>query len=319
VEDILFFVANLGLFFFAYVILTVGLNIQFGYAGLLNFAYITFWAIGAYVTGVLILGPAPGHGITYILGFNLPFLVALIAGGVAAGALAALMGALILRRLRSDFVAIGLFALSFALYDIVGNYTPLFNGWDGILGVLPPLNIFQLDANAFTIYYLVPVGLATLILYWAANLLQNSPYGRALRAVRDDIDVAASFGKNTVWLRWSALVIGCIYAGIAGGLMIGFLSALSPASWASSETFIIWAALIVGGAGNNRGMLLGTFLFVIVALEATRLIPMPANVQNLIPALRLIVIGAVLIVVLLFRPQGLLPERRRIYALPGQS
>jgi len=311
-----YYLANLGVFFCGYAILALGLNIQFGYAGVLNFAYITFWAIGAYVTGVFMLGPAsPILGETYILGLHFPFLVGLLAGGITAGLVATAMGTLILRRLRSDFVGIALFALSFALYDLVGNFTPLFNGWDGILGVPLPLNFFGLDAEQFILYYLIPSGILAGILYWVASRLSKSPYGRALRAIREDEVVAAAFGKNTYLLRLSALVIGCVFAGLSGGLMIGFLTAMAPAAWTNAETFVVWTAVIVGGMGSNRGAVLGTFVIVILLTEGTRLLPVPLELQNQLPALRGIVIGLILIAVLYWRRRGLIPEERPQYRL----
>jgi len=313
---LVYYAANLGLFFCGYVILALGLNIQFGYAGVLNFAYIAFWAIGAYITAVFMLGPSTAFsGETYILGLRLPFIVALLAGGVAAGLLAVAMGGLILRRLRGDFIGIGLFALSFALYDVVGNYTPLFNGWAGVIGVPPPLNFFNLNAEQYILYYLIPSGLLAVLLYWVAQRLSRSPYGRALRALREDETVAATFGKNTFRLRLSAMVIGCIYAGLAGGLMIGFLSAMAPASWSAAETFIIWTAVIVGGLGNNRGSVLGVLVIIILLGEGTRLLPLPLEMQSLVPPLRGIIIGAVLIAILYWRPKGLIPEERTKYHL----
>jgi ABC-type branched-subunit amino acid transport system permease subunit len=317
---LVYYAANLGLFFCGYAILTLGLNIQFGFAGVLNFAYIAFWAIGAYITAVFLLGPSTAFsGETYILGLQLPFIVALLAGGVAAGMLAVAMGALILRRLRGDFIGIGLFALSFALYDLVGGYKPLFNGWDGIIGIPLPLNFLNLDPEQFIIFYLIPSGLLAAVLYWVAQRFSKSPYGRALRATREDEMVAASFGKNTYRLRLTAMVIGCIYAGLAGGLMIGFLGAMAPASWTNAETFIIWTALIVGGLGNNRGAILGVLVIIIVLGEGSRLLPLPIELQSLVPAVRGIVIGLVLIAVLYWRPKGLVPEKRPDYHLDARQ
>jgi ABC-type branched-subunit amino acid transport system permease subunit len=233
--------------------------------------------------------------------------------------LAVAMGALILRRLRGDFIGIGLFALSFALYDLVGGYKPLFNGWDGIIGIPLPLNFLNLDPEQFIIFYLIPSGLLAAVLYWVAQRFSKSPYGRALRATREDEMVAASFGKNTYRLRLTAMVIGCIYAGLAGGLMIGFLGAMAPASWTNAETFIIWTALIVGGLGNNRGAILGVLVIIIVLGEGSRLLPLPIELQSLVPAVRGIVIGLVLIAVLYWRPKGLVPEKRPDYHLDARQ
>ena len=315
---LLFYISALLVYFFVNNILTWGLNIQFGYTGILNFAFIVFVAIGAYITGVTSLGrPDPYSGQTYIFGFSWPFPLTLLAGGVAAALFGVLVGFIALKRLRSDYMAIVTVAVGAISYDFIGNFTPLFNGWDGLGGVPSPLiDTLNLDFATYQWFFVALAGVVMLILWWVAHRIYNSPFGRTLRSIREDIDVSEAFGKNTFRYRMIAMVIGCFYAGIAGGLLMEFISAFNPSGWTAGETFVIWAALLIGGRGNNWGAILGALLVPVVFQEATRFLPQFGSAE-LIPALRNIIVGALLILVLWFRPQGIIPERKkRFYELP---
>jgi branched-chain amino acid transport system permease protein len=318
-EAILFYASALLVYFFIYNILTWGLNIQFGYTGILNFAFIIFMAIGAYIYGVTTLTP-PGQfsGQTYILGLSWPFPLNLIAGGVVAALFGVLVGLIALKRLRSDYMAIVTVAVGAIVYDFIGNYTPLFNGWDGLGGVPSPLyNTVNLDFQTYQWFYVAMTAVVMLILWWVANRIYKSPFGRTLRSIREDIDVSEAFGKNAFRYRMIAMVIGCFYAGIAGGLLVGYVSAFSPGGWTAGETFVVWAALLIGGRGNNWGAVLGALLVPVLFQEVTRFLPQISANADLIPALRNIIVGSLLILVLWLRPQGIIPERKaRFLELP---
>jgi branched-chain amino acid transport system permease protein len=320
-SPVLYYALTLVVFWFVFNILSWGLNIQFGYTGILNFAFIVFMAIGAYITGVFALPQANGiAGQTYVLGLSWPFPLTLIMGGLAAAALGFFVGLIALKRLRSDYMAIVTVAVGAIAYDFVGNETGLFNGWDGIGGVPQPLmERFNIDPITYQYVFVVIAGIITLILWWLANRIYSSPFGRTLRSIREDLDVSEAFGKNTFKYRMLAMIIGCFYAGIAGGVLISFITALNPSGWTTGETFVIWTALLVGGTGNNWGAMLGALLVPVGFQEATRFLPQVSNNSDLIPALRNIIVGALLIVVLWFRPQGIIPERKarfNIFRIP---
>ena len=133
-----YYIFTLAFFLFDYFILAMGLNIQYGETGILNFAYIGFVAIGAYVTGALSLPNSAGTGQYYIFGFSLPFPVNLLLGGLTASAFAVVVALIALRRLRTDYLAMVLISLSLVLYDVCNNYVPLFNGADGLYNVPEP-------------------------------------------------------------------------------------------------------------------------------------------------------------------------------------
>ncbi len=313
-----YYLVTLGVYFVIYNVLTWGLNIQFGYAGIPNFTYITFMAAGAYFSGVVGIGPSTNpRYVQYILGFNWPFPLTLIFGALVAALLGALLGFVVLNRLRSDYLAIVTFSLGFIAYDFVASYLPLFNGFEGIAGAqLPLVNVVSLDYNGYQVAFLAIGVVIAAILWFVANRIYNSPIGRTMRAIREDIDVAEALGKNTFKFRMIALVIGCFYAGVGGALTIEFVSAFNPSGWTAPETFIIWAALLVGGRGNNIGVMLGSILVPITLFELTRFIPISAEHPVLLEGLRFMLVGSLLILVLWFRPQGALPERKRFYEIP---
>jgi branched-chain amino acid transport system permease protein len=313
---IVYELATLAVFFCIYNIMTWGLNIQFGAAGILNFTFITFMAVGAYVAGVFSLPPQqPGTGVTYVLGLNWHFPLPQIMGGLAAALLGFLVGLVALKRLRSDYLAIVTLAVGSIAYTIVGNYTPLFSGWDGLVGVPAPMNEWiNLDLLTYELFY-VGVSFAFMLIFWFfSHRLLMSPLGRTMRAVRDDVDVAEAFGKDTFRVRMMAMVIGCAYAGVAGALLIGFTGAMSPAGWTAPETFVLWAVLLIGGRGNLVGTMVGTALIIVLFNESTRFLPTNFLTPNLVATIRNIIIGALLIATLRIRPAGVLPEVRRRFA-----
>lgn len=312
-----YYVITVGVVFVTYNILTWGLNIQFGYTGIPNFTYMAFWAAGGYFTGVTTLAKSSTPGVQYILGLAWPWPLTLLAGAVAAGLLGLVVGAVTLGRLRSDYLAIVTFSLGFVAYDFVGSFRPLFNGFDGISGIPSPFaDVLPLDLNGYLAFFLCLSTVIMLALWWAANRIYSSALGRTMRAIRDDIDVAEALGKDTFRFRLTAFVIGSIYAGVAGGLTVEFITAMNTSAWAATETFIVWAAMLLGGRANNLGSVLGTLLLPVLFVEGTRFIPEIPSYPTLVPGLRVMIIGALLILILWVRPQGLLPEKRPFYELP---
>ncbi len=141
--------------------------------------------------------------------------------------------------------------------------------------------------------------------------LTESPYGRSLRAMRDNDVVADSIGKNLLSMRTAMLVTGGAVAGLSGGILVSYITTWSPAEWGYAETVVLFAAVIIGGAGNRWGAVLGAVLVPVGFEEVTRYIPTSNNLPpNLIPSLEWVAIGLLIIGFLWFRPQGVLPERK---------
>lgn len=319
-SPLVYYLVTLAFFFLAYSVLGWGLNIQFGEGGILNFAYIGFVAIGAYITGVTSMGKPQGTGEQYILGISLPFPVGLILGGLAACVFAVLVALIALRRLRTDYLAMVLISLSLVLYDVINNFVPLFNGADGLNNVpLPMAGVFNLDGNSFVPFFAGVTLIITLIMWFLMSRITRSPLGRTFRAIRDDPDVAAALGKGVFRYQLIAMLIGSFYAGIGGGLIIEFSSSFNTSAWLPGETFLIFAAVIVGGLGNNKGVILGALIVPVLFVQLPRFLPDIPGHPGLILNIDAIAIGVLLMVVLWFRPQGLIPERRRRSALPSRA
>jgi branched-chain amino acid transport system permease protein len=292
----------------------LGLSQQFGIGGVTNFGFIIFQAAGAYTAAVLSLPSSGAFGgfQHYVLGWNLPFpfpwIGAMIVGGLLAIPFAAIVG----KRLRGDFAAVGLLVTAVMFNLLVNNYVPLFNGAAGLSLVPAPLQShFNPQGATYQWGYGIAALLLALAIYWFCQRITNSPFGRTQRAVRDNDLVADSLGKNLRSLRTSSLVIGGAIAGLSGAVLVGFINLWDPQAWGYAETVVLFAAVIIGGLGNHRGAILGAILVPVAFEEATRYIPPVNGNPNLIPALQWVVIGCLILVFLWFRPQGILPERRR--------
>lgn len=317
-----YYVFTLVFFLFDYFILAMGLNIQYGETGILNFAYIGFVAIGAYVTGATSLPNSALTGEHYILGLSLPFPINLLLGGVAAMLLAFIIALISLRRLRTDYLAMVLISLSLVLYDICNNFVPLFNGADGIYNVPEPFaGALKLTTNSFVPFFAAVAGVIAAILWWVMSRITRSPLGRTFRAIRDDSGVASALGKGVFRYQLTSMLIGSFYAGIGGGLIIQFGGSFNTSAWLPGETFVIFAVIIVGGVGNNLGLLLGSLVVEVLVVHLPAFLPAIPGHDGLIQYIDSMVIGVLLMVFLWFRPQGLVPERTRRTSLllPGMS
>ena len=312
-----FYVFTLVFFLFDYFILAMGLNIQFGETGILNFAYIGFVALGAYVTGAVSLPTSVGTAQQYIFGFNMPFPFSLLAGGVAAMLMAVVVAFITLRRLRTDYLAMVLISLSLVLYDVINNYVRLFNGADGLYNVPQPMaGIFHLTSNAFVIFFACVTGVVAMIMWFFMGRITRSPLGRTFRAIRDDPDVASALGKGVFRYQLTSMLIGSFYAGIGGGLIIQFGGSFNPSAWLPGETFVVFAVIIVGGVGNNVGLLVGALLVETLLIHLPAFLPDIPGHPGLIEYVDSMVIGIALMIMLWFRPQGLVPERLRRFRVP---
>src|SRR5487761_1750519 len=306
-----YYVFTLVFFLFDYFILAMGLNIQYGETGILNFAYIGFVALGAYVTGVTAL-PSHVAGQFYILGLGLPFPVNTLLGGLAAMAMSALVALITLRRLRTDYLAIVLISLSLVFYDFCNNYVSLFNGADGLYNVPEPFaKALGLTVNSFIPFFACVTAVVSLLMWFVMSRVTRAPLGRSFRAIRDDHVVAAALGKNVFWMQLKSMLIGSFYAGVGGGLLIQFGGSFNPTAWLPGETFVVFAVLIVGGAGNNIGMFVGALLVETLLVHLPAFLPEIPGHPGLIEYIDLALVGVVLMAMLWFRPQGIVPSRVR--------
>ena len=290
------------------------LNLQLGVSGVLNFAFIVFQAAGAYTAAVVTLGPATKNGYQqYVGGAHWPFPLPVLAAAVVGALIALVVGAFSLRRLRSDYQAIVMLVVSLIATLIATNDIGLVNGPNGLSLVPKPL-ASVLGVSPYGIQYQwFFVGItaaACLVAYWFVHRITSSPLGRTLRAMRENEQVAMALGKNIVWLRLMIFMIGGALAAASGAILVILISAWSPSSWLFPETFSFFAAVIIGGSGNNLGVLVGALLVPVGFLEAARFLPQFGN-PALVGALQWIAVGVLLLVFLWFWPRGVIPERRR--------
>ena len=301
----------------------LGLSQQFGVGGVTNFGFIIFQAAGGYVAAILALPAASANGgfQSYIGGLNLPFPMPWIGAAVAGGVLALPFTFLVGRRLRGDFAAVGLLVTAVLLNLLVTNYRPLFNGDAGLSLIPQPLQ-GEFDPTSSSYQWIFTAGaiVCCALVYLLVSRITNSPYGRSLRAMRDNDTVADSLGKNLLAMRTAMLVTGGAIAGLSGGILVSYITTWSPAAWGYAETVVLFAAVIIGGAGNHLGAVLGAILVPVGFEEVTRYIPTSNNLPpNLIPSLEWVAIGLLIVIFLWVRPQGILPERKRVIKDAGTS
>jgi branched-chain amino acid transport system permease protein len=233
--------------------------------------------------------------------------------------LALIVGAIALRHLRGIYFSIVTLGAVYVLYIFAGQFVPLFNGFNGVSGLFDPMgDVLGLDFNSYPFFYL---GLCVAVLagVWVlVARLSGSRFGLALRSLREDERAAAAFGRDIYVMKLKAYVLGAGLGGLGGALFAGYLSAFNPSAWSPIETIVLYSAILVGGRGNIRGVFLGVVVMIVFIQESTRFLPDVPGYPAIVPALREIVIGAVLVLFLRFRPQGLLPERRYVDRPPSK-
>jgi branched-chain amino acid transport system permease protein len=316
-----YYAANLLIYAGIDIIACLALNLQFGVSGIVNFSFIVFQAVGAYAAAILSLPPDTANGgfQHYVGGLQLPFPVPWIGGAIAGGLLAIPVGFVVLRKLRSDYQAIALLVLSVIANTVITNADKFLGGAAGLALVPPPLSD-HIDPNteSYQYLYIGITAVAVVIAFAVVNRVVNSPYGRSLRAMREREIAAASIGKNPVNLKMTIFIVGGVIAGLSGAILVGFIQIWAPSVWLYPETIILFAAVIVGGRGNNIGAILGALLVPVGFEEVTRLLNNNPNIANLGPpnlisALQWVAIGLLILGFLWFRPQGVRPEPRTVF------
>jgi len=301
----------------------LGLNLQFGVSGITNFGFIIYQAVGAYVAAVLSMpGDAANGGFqTYIGGLHMPFPFPWIGAALAGAIIAVPTGLVVRRSLRPDYAAVAMLVTAVFLNTFVNNFRPLFNGAAGLALVPAPFSgIFNSQSASYQVYYTLFALFLVGLVYLVVRLISESPYGRSLRAMRDDELTAGAIGKNTDKMRMTILVVGGAIGGLSGAMLVGFINLWAPSAWTYPETIVLIAAIIVGGRGNHVGAMFGALLVPVGFLEVTRYIP-PFGPPGLVPALEWVVTGILILAFLWARPEGILRERRRRLAkfLPVQG
>lgn len=291
----------------------LGLNLQFGVSGITNFGFIIYQAVGAYVAAILSLpGDSANGGFqVYLGGLHMPFPLPWIGAALAGAVIAVPTGLVVRRSLRPDYAAVAMLVTAVFLNTFVNNFRALFNGAAGLALVPSPLGgVLNSQSVGYQVAYSAFALVLVAVVYFVVRLITESPYGRSLRAMRDDELVAGAIGKNTDRMRMTILVVGGAIGGLSGAMLVGFINLWAPSAWTYPETIVLIAAIIVGGRGNNIGAMFGALLVPVGFLEITRYIP-PFGPPGLVPALEWVVTGILILIFLWARPEGILRERRR--------
>lgn len=280
-----------------FMILALALNLQWGMTGMVNFGIAGFYAVGAYTSGLL----------TVDAGW--PFL----AGFFGAGLLSMVLGvglALLSLRLRDDFLAIVTLGFAELVRLFLLNEDWLTYGPRGLpIDVRPMSGVFGRDGYA--LFYLGFVALTIVVVFIINERIRKSPYGRVVKAIREDDIVAQTLGKNVLRFRVQVFALGAFFMGIAGALNAHYIQNISPDAYTPTIAIFIWMCVITGGAGNNKGLLIGAGL-VMLLLEGTRFLGeifsfLDAEKSS---AIRIIIISVLLIAAIRFRPEGIMPEEK---------
>jgi branched-chain amino acid transport system permease protein len=305
-----------------YGVFCLGLNVEWGYTGLFNIGIAGFFAVGAYTSALITTSMPTGLYAQYVqqlFGLDLPFIVGLLGAGLVAGVVGFLVGIPTLR-LREDYLAIATIGIAETIRLVFNNERWLANGPQGLAGLPAPL-ADTVGPGWSNYVYLGIVLLVVAAVYLAIERGIRSPWGRVLRAIRENEDAAAMLGKDVARFRMQALLLGSVIMGMGGSLYAHYARAISPDAFDPLyATFMIWVMVMLGGSGNNKGAVLGAFvvwgIWTGTAFLTDRL---PAALQARAPYIRFLLIGLLLEAILLLRPQGLLGEEKLVSRLMGEK
>ncbi len=311
-----------------YIMLALGLNIVVGYAGLLDLGYIAFFAVGAY-TYALAGSPHLALAFPAIFpdGVHLPFWLVLPLGAVLAGIFGVLLGAPTLR-LRGDYLAIVTLGFGEIIRIMMNNLNAPINFTNGPQGIsrIDPIQIggvslnttqeiFGITLPSVHLYFYLFLGL-TLVIVLVSQRLEHSRIGRAWMAIREDEIAASAMGLNTRNLKLLAFAMGAMFGGVSGTLFAGFQGFVSPESFSLMESVMILCMVVLGGMGNIAGVIAGGVLLAILP-EVLRhsVVPLQQSLFGKVlidpESLRMLLFGMALILMMLYRPAGLIPSRLR--------
>lgn len=284
-------------------LLALSLNVQFGLAGLINLGHIVFFMVGAYTSTILVM----------FAGWPMAL------GWVAAMVMAALVGLIMTlptATLRQDYWAISSLAFAEVIRFVFKN-TPIKGDYIGASFGVPdipqPLGDV-LTTDQFYLFFLVLTLVVVAVVYTLLEWLTRSPFGRVLKAIREDDHVALALGKNVRSIRMRAMALGGAIGGLAGAMFAHYNAFIQPNYFLPLETFLVWAMLLLGGKANHLGALVGAVVIQLL-YNSTRFLKDFIDIdQGVLSSARMIVIGVLIILVVLYMQNGLIPEKRRRYA-----
>jgi branched-chain amino acid transport system permease protein len=287
------YLMHVATYFLVYAVLALGCNLILGYAGLWHIGFGAFFAIGAY-TGA-ILGRSS----------SLPFLLAFLASGVVAGVVGFIFTATLVTE-NDDYFSVATFAFGTVIYVLLANWRSLTNGVNGITGIatISILGVKIARGWPFLLLMLAFCSVMFLIIY----LVVKSPYGRALKAMRDDNVGLGATGRSTPSFKMWVNALGGFLAGLTGCLFAHYSGFVDPSGYTTDISFLVMAMVVVGGMGTLWGPVLGAFVLVAVP-EMLRFVGLPSTTGGLV---RQGLYGLLLVLILFWKPSGLLGKRASV-------
>lgn len=274
-----------------YIILTISLNLIVGFTGLAALGHIAFACIGAYTSSLLALN------------FGISPWIGLVFGAFLAAILGLVIGYPSLR-LKGDYLALATFGLGIIVYSVAKNWVSLTRGPMGLSGI-PSFSIFGYEiSNVWS--YLILVAVFVAITYFVIRNITDSPFGRILNGIREDEIAIQSLGKNVTKYKLIVFIIGAFFAGIAGILYAHYITFIDPSSFTVMESITVLLMVVFGGMASLSGSFVGAFVLVVFP-ELLRFLGMPSAVAA---PLRQMIYGLLLIVLMIWRPQGLMGKYR---------
>ena len=283
------YLIHLGILVSIYAILGLSLNLIVGFTGLLSITQAAFYGMGAYTTAILLTSA----------GFN--FFVSLLVGMVITGICSLAIG-FVLSKFKDDYYALGSFGFNVIIYSIFLNWQDLTRGPLGIPGISRP-ELFGFTFSSNLSFLLMSIVFLALV-YGVCHLIAHSSFGRVLKAIREDDEAIAVFGYHTLWYKLAIFVIGAMLASIAGSLFASYITFVDPSSFSLNESIFILAIIILGGLASNKGAVWGA-VFLILLPEILRFVGFPDEIAA---QMRQVTYGVILILLMLYRPQGLVGE-----------
>lgn len=283
------YLIHLAILFAIYATLGVSLNLVVGYTGLLSVTHAAFCGIGAYTTAIFLTKSGVG------------FFSSLVSGIVIVVVISFLVG-VVLSKFKGDYYALVTFGFNAIIFAVFLNWQNLTNGSLGIPGIFRP-ELFGINfANNFN--FLILTLIFFVLVYFASRFIVNSSFGRVLKAIREDETAIAVFGYKTLYFKLVIFIISAAMAVVAGSLFASYITFIDPSSFQLTESMFILAIIILGGLGNLRGSILGA-LFLILLPEILRFVGFSSDIDA---QMRQVVYGIILILLMLYRPQGLIGE-----------
>ncbi len=279
----------IAIFVAIYGILALSLNLITGYTGLISLAHAAFFGIGAYTVAVL----------TTTFGLN--FFFALAIGIVYALALSFIVG-VIFSRLGGDYYVLGTVGFNYIVWTVMLNWDSVTHGPLGVSNIPRPA-FFGLLFNSNEKFFLLALSIFVIV-YLFSRFLVRSSFGRILKAIREDERAIAVFGYRTLWYKVLVFMIAAAAASVAGGLYASYIAYIDPTTFMVAESIFILSIVIVGGLANLEGSILGA-VFLVLLPEALRFVGFSADIAA---QMRQAIYGLLLILAMLYRPQGLIGE-----------